>query len=115
MIPTIAIIIDKNNNSVRISDQDPMGEYSYEFKKIYATSSGVSKWNNFEQKERLLSEIYHKMTYNDLVFKVPNVTFINNSSVGRYGYYYRPHNKMTLRVFSDYIEKTLSVILLCGL
>jgi hypothetical protein len=61
------------------------------------------EWNNFEQKERLLSEIYHKMTYNDLVFNVPNAT-LNNSSVGRYGYYYRPHNKMTLRVFSDYIE-----------
>ena len=30
----MALIIDKNNNSVRISDQDPMGEYSYEFKKF---------------------------------------------------------------------------------
>ena len=62
------------------------------------------EWNNFEQKERLLSEIYHKMTYKDLVFKVPSVFHINDSSTGRYGYYYRPHNKMTLRVFSDYIE-----------
>ena len=30
----MAFIIDKNNNSVRLSDQDPIGEYSYEFKKF---------------------------------------------------------------------------------
>ena len=64
---------------------------------------GFYEWNNFEQKERLLSDIYHKMTYNDDVFNVPT-TLRNNLAVGRYGYYYQPHRKMTLRVFSDYIE-----------
>jgi hypothetical protein len=62
------------------------------------------EWNNFEQKERLLSEIYHKVTYNKNVFQVPNVAHIDTPELGRYGYYYRPHRKMTLRVFSDYIE-----------
>jgi len=62
------------------------------------------EWNNFEQKERLLSEIYHKVTYNKNVFQVPNVAHIDTPELGRYGYYYRPHRKMTIRVFSDYIE-----------
>lgn len=91
-------------------DYDAQNPSTIQFNYVRSLKSGDTidgdfyEWNNFEQKERLLSEIYHKMTYNDLVFKVPNVPFINNSSVGRYGYYYRPHNKMTLRVFSDYIE-----------
>jgi len=61
------------------------------------------EWNNFEQKERLISEIYHKLTYNDSVFTVPE-TLYNKKNNGRFGFYYRPHRKMTLRVFSDYIE-----------
>ena len=65
---------------------------------------GFYEWNNFEQKERLISENYHKITYNDDVFQVPTVLNQNNSAVGRYGYYYQPHRKLTLRVFSDYIE-----------
>jgi hypothetical protein len=64
---------------------------------------GFYEWNNFEQKERLLSENYHKITYNDSVFTVPTRP-TNNLNVGRYGYYYQPHRKLTLRVFSDYIE-----------
>ena len=32
--PAMAFIINKNNNSVRLSDQDPIGEYSYEFVKF---------------------------------------------------------------------------------
>jgi hypothetical protein len=43
------------------------------------------------------------MTYNDSVFTVPTRP-TNNLNVGRYGYYYQPHRKLTLRVFSDYIE-----------
>jgi hypothetical protein len=30
----MALIIDKNKNSVRMSDQDPLVEYSYEFVKF---------------------------------------------------------------------------------
>jgi hypothetical protein len=62
------------------------------------------EWNNFEQKERLLSEIYHKITYNKDVFQVPEISHFDTPQLGRYGYYYRPHRKMILRVFSDYIE-----------
>jgi len=67
---------------------------------------GFYEWNNFEQKERLLSDIYHKMIYNDDVFNVPIVPHKNDPDTryGRYGYFYQPHRKLTLRVFSDYIE-----------
>ena len=80
-----------------------------QFKYVRSLQSGDTidgdfyEWNNFEQKERLISENYHKFTYNDDVFEVPSVPQ-NNIFVGRYGYYYRPHRKITLRVFSDYIE-----------
>jgi hypothetical protein len=60
------------------------------------------EWNNYEQKERVISEIYHKMTYNDLIFQVPVTN--SNKMNNRYGYYYSPHRKITIKSFSDYIE-----------
>lgn len=60
------------------------------------------EWNNYEQKERIISEIYHKMTYNDLIFQVPVTN--SNKITNRYGYYYNPHRKITIKSFSDYIE-----------
>lgn len=53
------------------------------------------EWNDFEQVERVISEYYHKFEFNQ-----------NNFSIGvNKGYYYKPHNKFTLRVYSDYIEE----------
>jgi hypothetical protein len=58
------------------------------------------EWNDIEQKERVISEMYHKIKFNPNVFqinpKVPSNPF---------GYYYKPLNKITLRVFSDYVEE----------
>ena len=52
------------------------------------------EWNDFEQTEKVISEYYHKFEFNQ-----------ENFSIGvNEGYYYKPHNKFTLRVFSDYIE-----------
>ena len=42
---------------------------------------------------------YHKINYNQTVFQT-----MNNPDTNSFGFYYQPHNKMTLRVFSDYIE-----------
>jgi hypothetical protein len=53
------------------------------------------EWNDYEQTERVISEYYHKFEFNQ-----------NNFSIGiNKGYYYKPHNKFTLRVFSDYLEE----------
>jgi hypothetical protein len=57
------------------------------------------EWNDYEQIERVISEIYHKITYNPNVFNTQPQTQSNPM-----GYYYRPINGVTLRVFSDYIE-----------
>jgi hypothetical protein len=58
------------------------------------------EWNDLEQTERVISEYYHKMVYNPNVFDIAQVD--QNIPMG---YYYQPHYKMTLRVFSDYIEQ----------
>jgi hypothetical protein len=60
------------------------------------------EWNDFEQKEREISEIYHKFVLNRNILIDDNATIA--SQINPKGYYYKPHYKFTLRVFSDYIE-----------
>ena len=57
------------------------------------------EWNDYEQIERVISPYYHKINYNQTVFQTSNFTDTNSL-----GYYYQPHNRMTLKVFSDYVE-----------
>ena len=57
------------------------------------------EWNDYEQIERVISTYYHKINYNQTVFQT-----MSNPDTNSFGFYYQPHNKMTLRVFSDYIE-----------
>jgi len=57
------------------------------------------EWNDYEQIERVVSPYYQKINYNQQVFQTTD-TYSTNTP----GFYYQPHNKMTLRVFSDYIE-----------
>jgi hypothetical protein len=57
------------------------------------------EWNDYEQKERVISQYYHKIKYNQSVFATTPQPDTNAP-----GYYYQPHTPMTIRVFSDYIE-----------
>jgi hypothetical protein len=57
------------------------------------------EWNDYEQLERVISPYYQKINYNQTVFQTSD--FVDTNSKG---FYYEPHNKMTLKVFSDYIE-----------
>lgn len=57
------------------------------------------EWNDYEQLERVVSPYYQKIKFNNDVFNT--TTLIDPNSPG---YYYKPHHKMTLKVFSDYIE-----------
>lgn len=59
------------------------------------------EWNDYEQIERVISEINHKITFNNNYFNVPSLAPPTNPL----GYYYKPHSKLTIRVFSDYIEE----------
>ena len=58
------------------------------------------EWNNFTQTERVISEYYHKFTFNQNVFTIGGN--VNN----QLGYYYKPHNKFQLSVFSSYVEES---------
>lgn len=73
--------------------------YNLDLKKDDVIDGDFCEWNDYEQLERVVSPYYQKMKYNQDVFQTtppPN----NNAP----GFYYTPHNEMTIRVFSDYIE-----------
>ena len=59
------------------------------------------EWNDYEQIERPISEINHKITFNDNFFNIPS----DSPPTNPLGYYYKPHSKLKIRVFSDYIEE----------
>lgn len=68
------------------------------------------EFNEFEQKERVISNLFHKLTFNESLFKV-GCRLDNNpfdftcTSNNPPGYYYKPHNSIQLKVYSDYIEE----------
>jgi len=57
------------------------------------------EWNNFEQKERTISDLYYKITFNKNLFN------IGTNNFNPEGYYYSPHYPVTIRAYSDYIEE----------
>jgi len=57
------------------------------------------EWNDYEQLERVISNYHQKIKYNQNVFQTTN-----NYSTNSPGFYYKAHNPMTIRVFSDYVE-----------
>ena len=57
------------------------------------------EWNDYEQAERVASHYYQKIKYNQNIFQTTN-----NYSTNTPGFYYKSHNPMTIRVFSDYVE-----------
>ena len=58
----------------------------------------ICEWNDYEQKENVISKIYHKYSFNPLLFQ-------NNSSLEQpSGYAYKPHYDIPIRTFSDYVE-----------
>jgi hypothetical protein len=58
------------------------------------------EFNQYEQVEYELSNIYHKISYNKNHFTIDDVIPTNPP-----GYYYKPHHKIQLRVYSDYLEE----------
>jgi hypothetical protein len=64
----------------------------------------VCEWNNYDQRERVISKQYHKLRFNSFAFSTESFQFIENPL----GYYYQPHHSLTIRVYSDYIEEVSS-------
>jgi hypothetical protein len=73
--------------------------YNLDLKKGDLIDGDFCEWNDYEQIERVVSPYYQKIKYNQSVFQTTN-----NSNTNSPGFYYEPHIKMTIRVFSDYIE-----------
>jgi hypothetical protein len=99
-------------NNTKSNTNFTYGEYSdssltYTFTYVNPLQQGdlidgaFCEWNDYEQKERVISNIYHKITYNPTVFNLNDLSVNTNPK----GYYYEPHYPLTIRVFSDYIEE----------
>ncbi len=69
--------------------------YNLDLKSGDVIDGDFCEWNDYEQAERVVSRYYQKLKYNQTVFQTTN-DFSTNAP----GFYYRPHNPMTLRVFS---------------
>jgi hypothetical protein len=61
------------------------------------------EWNDSEYLERVISNIYHKIIYNENVFDI-NITNVSQE-YNPFGFYYQTHYPITLRAFSSYIEE----------
>jgi len=59
------------------------------------------EFNNYDQTERVISDLYHKITFNPAWFALTGDTIPTN----QLGYYYRPHSPLKIRFFSDYVEE----------
>jgi hypothetical protein len=75
-------------------------KYMVSLKETDVLDGGFYEWNNYEQIERLISDINHKFTFNPFVFNISDT----DDNANQMGYYYKPHNKMKIRAFSSYIE-----------
>jgi hypothetical protein len=103
---SLSNFVNENNQPYPLGTLIPATPTSYVFKYLESlkegdvVDGGIYEWNDYEQKERLISDISHKFTFNSFVFDISSSDLNQNQM----GYYYRPHNKMTIRSFSDYIE-----------
>ena len=93
-IPTI-------NYSTNYPGSNPLFTYNQNLFSGDTIDGDYCEWNDFEQKERVISRKIHKFTFNQNHF-VTNPTLQNSN---KYGYYYFPLNPITLRVYSDYVEE----------
>jgi hypothetical protein len=72
--------------------------YVKSLKKNDVLDGDLCEWNDYDQIERTISNLFHKLTFNPFVFRT------NTNPANPFGYYYQPHHPLTLRVYSDYIE-----------
>jgi len=90
--------IDTNNDFIN----DKFFFYNKTLKKGDILDGDVCEYNDFEQKERIVSQHYHKIKYNQNLFNVNLDGSLDNNNLP--GYYYQVHFPCTIRAFSPYIE-----------
>lgn len=80
---------------------------TYTFKYVNLLKEGdlvdgaLCEWNDYEQRERVISNLYHKITFNPRVFNTNDVNVETNPR----GYYYQPHYGLRIKVYSNYVEE----------
>ena len=90
----------ESRNSESNSDIRPISYFDNEKNEFFYYDSpnvfdgDFCEYNEYEQLERVVSDFYYKIKHSP-IFN------INNNEKG---YYYKPHNKLQLKVFSDYVE-----------
>ena len=77
--------------------------YNQDLKEGDTIYGDFCEFNSYLQEETVISEYYHKFEFNPSVFNINE-----NPTTNSPGYYYKPHNKMSIRVFSDYVEEANS-------
>ena len=93
--------VNSNSNIGLNSYTKNQGSAQYRFNYTKDLNKGTiidgdfCEWNDYEQTERVISPYFQKIVFNPNNF----ATIPQN-----YGYYYEPHNRMQIRVFSDYVE-----------
>ena len=104
---SLSNFVDENNQPYPLGTFTPATpnwrsfKYLQSLKEGDVVDGGFYEWNDYEQKERMISDVSHKFTFNSTVF---DIGCASNSCLNQLGYYYQPHNKMNLRDYSDYIE-----------
>jgi hypothetical protein len=96
-----------NHSSTNNKDNIPFNSYSVGGQTFYYNDvlnvgdiikGDICEYNYVEQKEYVLSNLYHKYSIN------PNI-FLDNSTINYpSGYVYQPHHPIKIRTFSDYVE-----------
>ncbi len=96
-----------NHSSTVNKDNIPLDSYNvnslnFYFNKILPLGSVLKgdfcEYNDFEQNEYVLSNLNHKYSFN------PSLLWDSSPATFPSGYCYKPHNEITIRVFSDDIE-----------
>ena len=91
-----------NSNVLPSSYFDAQNKEFFYYKHPSEFDGDFCEYNQYDQQERVVSEFHYKLKHSSNIFKLDK---FNND---KYGYYYKPHNKMVLKVFSNYIETTNS-------
>jgi hypothetical protein len=87
---------------------NPVGvPYNFVYTNVLSSGDTIDgdfcEWNDYEQNERVISNIYHKLTFNQSNF---SVIASGGTNVYNPGYYYQPLHPIRIRAFSDYIEES---------
>jgi len=90
-----------NKDNIVVQSYTKQG-YTFYYNKLLKKGDTIKgdfcEYNDYEQKEYVLSPIYHKYSLNT------NVFFDNSTNEYPSGYSYKPHHSIPIRVFSDYVE-----------